>query len=245
MNDITFKINDFEGPLDVLLQLIAKHKQNICDIEIVSLVDQYLEFMDSLATSDFELQSEFLEMAARLVYIKVLSLLPENNEAQDLKKELEGSLVDYDRAKTAALHLGAKFCGYDVFVREPVKIPVDKTYCLKHDSQILCDAMVLLSNKPVEKKGVSADSFSKIVRHKTYSVQIKIVSLLRRLYNDKKARLDDFFEGQTRSERVAAFLAVLELTRAGRIVISQDNTEVYFNTAGKIPRHSAANKGEA
>lgn len=245
MNDITFKINDFEGPLDVLLQLISKHKQNICDIEIVLLVDQYLEFMDSLASSDFELQSEFLEMAARLVYIKVLSLLPENNEAEELKKELEGSLVDYDRAKTVALHLSAKFCGYDVFVREPAKIPIDKTYCLKHDVQVLCDAMSLFSAKSGEKKSVSADNFSKIVKHKTYSVQIKIVSLLRRLYNDKKASLDDFFAGQTRSERVAAFLAVLELTRAGRIVISDDNTEVYFNTSGKIPKHSAANKGDS
>lgn len=239
MNDITFKINDFEGPLDVLLQLISKHKQNICDIEIVSLVDQYLEFMDSLATSDFELQSEFLEMAARLVYIKVLSLLPENNEAEELKKELEGRLVDYDRAKTAALHLSRKFCGYDIFVREPVKVPVDNTYCLKHDAEILYDAMVLLSSRPAPKKSVSADNFSKIVKHKTYSVQIKIVSLLRRLYADKRALLDEFFEGQTRSERVAAFLAVLELTRAGRILISEDNTEVYFNTQGKVPRHAA------
>lgn len=239
MNDITFKINDFEGPLDVLLQLISKHKQNICDIEIVSLVDQYLEFMASLADSDFELQSEFLEMAARLVYMKVLSLLPENDEAEEMKKELEGRLVDYDRAKMAAYHLQSRFCGFDIFVREAVKIPVDNTYRLSHDAQILCDAMEMLSKRPVAKQEVSADNFSKIVKHKTYSVQIKIVALLRRLYSQKSARLDEFFVGQTRSEKVAAFLAVLELTRAGRILISEDNSEVYFNSSGKTLRHTA------
>ena len=114
MNDITFKVDNFEGPLDVLLQLIAKHKQNICDIEIVSLVDQYLAFMESLSDTDFELQSEFLEMAARLIYIKVMSLLPESNEAEEMKKELEGRLIDYDRAKMAALRLSKRFCGFDV-----------------------------------------------------------------------------------------------------------------------------------
>lgn len=239
MNDITFKVDNFEGPLDVLLQLIAKHKQNICDIEIVSLVDQYLAFMESLSDTDFELQSEFLEMAARLIYIKVMSLLPESNEAEEMKKELEGRLIDYDRAKMAALRLSKRFCGFDVFVRESVKIPVDNTYCLNHDAFLLRDAMEMLSKRPLPKKEVTADNFSKIVKHKTYSVQIKIVALLRKLYNCKRASLDEFFEGQSRSERVAAFLAVLELTRAGRICLNDDNTEVYFNTENKLPRHAA------
>ena len=87
---LNFKLDVFEGPLDLLLHLISKHKLNINDIEISKLLEQYLDVIAEMKMADLEVASEFLEMAARLVYIKTVSLLPRHEEAEDLKKELTG-----------------------------------------------------------------------------------------------------------------------------------------------------------
>jgi hypothetical protein len=73
----------FEGPLDLLLHLIQKHKLDIMDIEISLLLEQYLEYIEQLDYDDYEYAGEFLEMAARLIYIKTVSLLPKPEEAQE------------------------------------------------------------------------------------------------------------------------------------------------------------------
>ena len=74
MEPINFKLEVFEGPLDLLLHLISKHKLDIADIEISSLLEQYLAYIEQMKLADLEVASEFLEMAARLVYIKTVSL---------------------------------------------------------------------------------------------------------------------------------------------------------------------------
>lgn len=83
---ISFKLEVFEGPMDLLLRLISKHQLNIYDIEITSLLEQYLRYMDQCREQDLELAGEFLEMAARLIYIKTASLLPRPEEAQKKSK---------------------------------------------------------------------------------------------------------------------------------------------------------------
>ena len=85
----SFRLSEFEGPLDLLLHLIAKHKLDILDIEISELLRQYLAFIENRADQDLEVASEFLEMAARLVHIKTVMLLPRHEEeADDLKAKL-------------------------------------------------------------------------------------------------------------------------------------------------------------
>ena len=76
MESISFKLDVFEGPLDLLLHLITKHKLNIYDIEISKLLEQYLLYIEQAKEQDLEIAGEFLEMAARLIYIKTVSLLP-------------------------------------------------------------------------------------------------------------------------------------------------------------------------
>ena len=88
MDNISFKLDVFEGPLDLLLHLISKHKLNINDIEISKLLEQYLLYIEQAKEQDLELAGEFLEMAARLIYIKTVSLLPKPEEAEEIKKEL-------------------------------------------------------------------------------------------------------------------------------------------------------------
>ena len=86
MEAISYKLDVFEGPMDLLLHLISKHKLNIYDIPIIELVTQYVDYVKQMQEQDMYVASEFLEMAARLVYIKTVSLLPVYEEAEELKK---------------------------------------------------------------------------------------------------------------------------------------------------------------
>ncbi|MFR0736356.1 MAG: segregation and condensation protein A [Oscillospiraceae bacterium] len=108
---MSFKLEVFEGPLDLLLHLIAKHKLNINDIPIMILVEQYLNYISDMAEQDMEVAGDFLEMAARLIYIKTVSLLPRKEEAEALKKELEGRLIEYSLCKAAAEKMRAAYSG--------------------------------------------------------------------------------------------------------------------------------------
>ena len=125
---ITYKLENFEGPLDVLLNLITKHKLNIYDIEISKLLEQYLLFIEEAHIQNLELAGEFLEMAARLIYIKTAALLPKPEEAEQLKKELEGALIELSLCKLAAEVIAKMNVGGDVFVRQPMKIEVLRKY---------------------------------------------------------------------------------------------------------------------
>ena len=94
MEQITFVARDFEGPLDLLLYLIQKHKLNIMDIEISSLLTQYLAYMEERQTQNLELDSSFIEMAARLIQITTATLLPKHeDESQELKGQLPAELM--------------------------------------------------------------------------------------------------------------------------------------------------------
>ena len=107
MDQISYKLDVFEGPMDLLLSLIAKHKLNIYDIPIVELVDQYLDYVRRMQDEDMYVASEFLEMAARLVYLKTVSLLPVHEEADELKRELTGELIEYRDCKLMAEKLSS------------------------------------------------------------------------------------------------------------------------------------------
>lgn len=232
MEKITYKLEVFEGPLDVLLSLIAKHKLNIYDIEISKLLEQYLIFIEEAHKQNLELAGEFLEMAARLIYIKTAALLPKPEEAEQLKKELEGALIELSLCKLAAEALAKRNISSDIFVRRPMKIAADMTYSLVHDPQTLVTAYGGISVKKLkpENRRVNIESkINSVVKRRIVPVLTKVVHILRELYSTGSASMDKLYEGVTdRSARVATFLAVLELTRSGRITISEDNTLIFF-----------------
>lgn len=229
MEQISFKLEVFEGPLDLLLHLISKHKLNINDIPIAALLDQYLDYIGRMSEQNMEIAGEFLEMAARLVYIKTVSLLPQREEAEQLKKELQGRLIEYSLCKKAAETMRKRYIGNVFAVRSQLKVEFDNTYPLIHDPQELLDAYTKIQVKPPEEK-VKTEAFNTIVKKKIVSVTSKIIFVLRRLYKSGSCLMNGLFEGMTdRSERVAVFLAVLELTKSGRILLNDDNTVITFN----------------
>ena len=232
MESISFKLEVFEGPLDLLLSLIAKHKLNICDIEISKLLEQYLIYIDQAHEQNLELAGEFLEMAARLIYIKTAFLLPQPEEAEQMKRELVGALIEYSLCKVAAQRLSYSYIGGDIFVRSPMKIKADMTYTLVHDPERLAIAYSAISLKNIRSEHAKLhveNKINSVVKRRIVSVMTKVVHILRQLYESGEVYMDKLYEGVTdRSARVATFLAVLELTRHGRITISDDNMMIYF-----------------
>jgi len=230
MEKLSFKLEVFEGPLDLLLHLISKHKLNINDIEISKLLEQYLLYLEQCKEHDLELAGEFLEMAARLIYIKTLALLPAPEEEEEEKKALQGALIEYALCKKAAAALAEMYRGGDIFVRKQAKIETESVYQRVHEASVLAAAFNHISIKKIPRQETGPDErFKVIVKHRMYSVTVKVIKILKQLYREGTADMDGLYDGVTdRSERVATFLAVLELTKSGRIYISDDNMTISF-----------------
>lgn len=217
MEKLSYKLPVFEGPLDLLLYLIAKNKLDICDISIEELLGQYLEQIDTMKEQEMEVSSEFLEMAARLVYLKTVSLLPRHEEAEKLQQELTGQLLEYQECKRIAAQLAELF-SLDSFVREPMAIEPDRSYRRRHSPRELLAAYLSAAGRGRRFLPPPPESFSGIVTHRVVSVASRIVYVLRRLWKNRELAYSALFEEkQEKSDLVATFLAVLELVKDKRV----------------------------
>ena len=234
MSEVLYRLDGFEGPLDLLLFLIGKHKLNINDIQISLLLDQYLEYIDGLGDCDFEYAGDFLEMAARLILIKTLSLLPKHEEAEQLRRELQGRLIEYSMCKQAAAKLSESYVGIDIYVRRPTEPEADKVYHGFHEPYDLLLAYGGMNQKRLRSKPVEASVFSPIVSHKIASVATGIIAVLRRLYKTGRCSLKEVLDSKSgKSEKIAVFIAILELTKSGRVKIGEDNSTLTFDPSGR------------
>ena len=136
MEKLTFKVNEYEGPLDLILALLSKHQIGIYDINISDLLEQYMAYIRTLRENQMEVASEFLEMASRLVYIKTASLLPRYEKEEDPRAELVGQLLEYQSCKQAAALLRLRDTGWSVFTRAPMPLEIDPTYRRRHPISI-------------------------------------------------------------------------------------------------------------
>ena len=181
MEKISYKLDVFEGPMDLLLHLISKHKLNINDIPIFELVEQYTSYVRQMQEADMDVASEFLEMAARLVYIKTVSLLPVYEEAEQLKKELTGELLEYRDCKIMAGKLSEQAKGFDFYWREPEEIEQDHTYTRIHEPEELFKAYIAAVGRGKRKLPPPIDVFKAIVAKKIVSVGSKISVIFSKL----------------------------------------------------------------
>ena len=228
-NTLSYKLEGFEGPLDLLLQLIARNKLNIYDIELSVLIDQYLEQLALFKAEEMELASEFLEMASRLLYIKTVSLLPKHDEIVQLKEELTGALLEYMVCQQIARKLSEMQDGFDRFVRKPEELEFDKTYELTHSADVMYLSYLAAVGRGQRKLPPSTAPFTKIVAKKIVAVSTKIVFVMRNLWKGGSKKLSSLYKtARSRSEMVATFLAVLELCKANRVRVDGDaeNAEI-------------------
>lgn len=219
MEKLSYKLEAFEGPLDLLLHLISKHKLDILDIPIADLLEQYMEQIRSMQEQDMDVASEFLEMAARLVYIKTVSLLPKHEEAEELKQELTGQLLEYQECKKMAMKMADQF-EFNTYVREAMVIETNAVYKRNHTPQELFLAYQNAVGRGKRFMPPTMQAFSGIVTRRIVSVASKIIGVLRRLWKEKELPYQELFQqNQEKSELVATFLAVLELVKGKRIRI--------------------------
>lgn len=224
---LSYKLEGFEGPLDLLLQLIARNKLNIYDIPLLELIDQYLEQIRLLEEDQMEIGSDFLEMASRLLYIKTVSLLPKHEDVVKLKEELTGELLEYLVCQQMAKKLSEMQEGFNKFVRKPSEYDFDKTYELIHEKEDMYSAYLSAVGRGKRRMPVNDAPFRKIVAKKIVAVSTKIVFVIRNLFTGGKKSLNSLYKtAKSRSELVATFLAVLELCKANRVKVEGEGEEM-------------------
>ncbi len=206
--------------MDLLLQLIAKKKVSINDVPIMEIIEQFLDYVRQMQDDNLDVSSEFLEMAARLLYIKTVSLLPVHEEAEKLVEELRGELTEYQDCKMVAGKLQNQAKGFDFYSREPEEIEVDMTYTRIHEPFEIFKAYMAAVGKGKRKLPPPIEAFRGIVAHKIVSVSSRIGYIIDKFKSRKKQSFISFFEeSESRSEMVATFLALLAMAKAKRIQI--------------------------
>ena len=231
MEQISYKLEVFEGPLDLLLHLIEKNKLNIYDIQISELLTQYMEHINIMQEQNLDIAGEFLSMASRLVQIKSAMLLPKYDDGEKMREELSGELVEYRKCKEIAKILTENI-SFDSYCREPLKIKADMKYKRVHEASYLVGAYMLAVGRGKEKIPPSRDVFEGIVPRRVVSVSSKIIGVMRKLWNGKSMKYERVFDGATdKSELVAIFLAVLELIKGKRVEIEEVDGEFELKMA--------------
>ena len=223
MESLTFKIEDFEGPLDLLLHLISKNKMDLYDIPILELIQQYTALIEGWQNDHLDIASEFIDMAAQLVQMKSFLLLPRSEEAERMKEELQGQLIEYNTCKQIAKRMGEMAAEAECTVRGPMKVELDKSYTLLHDKELLRQAWYSLMGKNTRKAPPPREHFEPLVATPFVSVASRVVSVLRGMLKGRFHRLQELFGNrENKSESVATFLAVLELIHAGRLNVDEN-----------------------
>lgn len=217
---LTFKIEDFEGPLDLLLYLVGKNKMNLYDINIMELIDQYTATIRNLQDNRIEVASEFIDMAAHLVQMKSALLLPRSPEAERMKAELTGRLIEYSACKEVAAKLGSRARDLYTAVRQPMPLVGAAEYTRRHDPNLLVTAWFSLMGRSLRKRKPTQDRFEPLVTAPFVSVSSRVSHMLRGLLKGTLRKMNQLFSPEdSRSTHVATFLALLELIRAGRVKV--------------------------
>lgn len=232
MDAVTYRLDQFEGPLDLLLTLIQKNKVNITDIPISLICDQYVEYIAEAQKLDMEVASEFIVMASELMLIKSRMLLPRDEEdEEDPRATLTDALLRYQQAKEAVAKLTPLYAYYGGrMVKDTDEISVDKTFVADQEVTDLCAAIrrIIAYNNALEKAATTA--FKPMISKPIIPVEIKIVSIIKALETRGVATLDDLIMNEASlPDLIASFLGVLELVKIRKLLIADMDGETADN----------------
>lgn len=225
----TLKLDNFEGPFDLLFHLFEKNKVDIYDIPINEITDQYLDYLYAMQQLDLEVASEFLVMAATLLHIKSKTLLPDKKEQKeeelDPREELVRRLIEYKRYKefTTELRQMEKMWDRVVFrLPESLDIPA-REEILEIDPQILRQQYLKLLIENKKKINVGAKNITKLIEHEKVSLKSKMREVIKQLINKFSFKFSELFSLKIKSktEVVTGFMAILELAKMKKVRIEQ------------------------
>ena len=225
MTELTYRLDMFEGPLDLLLTLISKNKVKITDIPIAMICDQYMQYIEEAQNMDLDIASEFIVMASELMLIKSRMLLPhEEGTENDPRREIADALALYQQAKLAVNTLRPM---YDEFSGRYVKgtddVPPEKGLPLNMDTALITKALsaILRRMKIANATRTPTELVNPLIKHKVVSVEEKIEEMCITLEEVGEATLYDLLAvAESRAELVARFMGILELIKLNRIMIT-------------------------
>lgn len=219
-------LEDFDGPLDVILLLLSKNKIEIQDISITSILEQYLSYLDEMKRMDMEIASEFIAMASHLMLLKTRMVLSEEDrQAQEEMEELIASLearqrqASFRRVQSVLPWMeGAWQRGNAFWSKGPEAKFTQRVYRYQHRPEELLRALGAWQAKQRKALPPPLEAFQGVVRPEPYRVERKTEELLARLHREGTLRWEDIVRtSESKSEVTAAFLALLELCRRGNI----------------------------
>ncbi|MBQ8356446.1 MAG: segregation/condensation protein A [Clostridia bacterium] len=224
MENMTYKLSDFEGPLDLLIALIEKNKMNILDISISTICDQYLEFLNQAQAMDMEIATEFLNMASQLMVWKSAELIPHEEEAEKPPRfDLSDILIRHQHAKEAAPKMHPLYAYYsNRMVKDTDEIAPDKTYVADQQVTDLITAVRRI-NAYRDSMERAKTNFTPMVSKPIVPVEGKIVIILNTLATFGTATLRELLiDAPSLADMIASFMGVLELIKVRKILIEEN-----------------------
>ncbi len=227
-NKYELKLDNFEGPLDLLVHLIEKNKMDIYDVKLIDITDQYLEYINEMERQNLDVTSEFLVIASTLVYLKSKELLPKevDNEAELTEEELLHRIIEYKRYKDISMKFKEMYLENNKrFFKLPDKVilpkqMIDRQY---ESSKLFEHYKRLLENQEV-KMNKNVENIEKIAIRDTYTVTSKVKEIFKVLSKKPRFVFGKLFSVKTKpkEEVITAFTGVLELTRKDKVTTSQE-----------------------
>lgn len=227
-NKYAIKLQNFEGPLDLLCHLIDKNKMNICDIKISEITDQYIEYLNKMEQMNLEITSEFLIMASTLLYLKSKSLLPsiEEDEKEISEEELIRRIIEYKKYKEISKKLNEYYKENSKrFFKLPDKIELPKQKLeLEYSKDIIVQLYKDAIDRNSKRLNQNAKNIEKIAIVENYTVSSKVKEMLKVLIKQKKFIFNKLFsiKKKNKQEVVTAFSGLLELSRRSKVSTNQE-----------------------
>lgn len=227
-NKYAIKINNFEGPLDLLCHLIDKNKMDIYDIQISEIADQYIEYINAMEEANLEVTSEFLVMASTLLLIKSKGLLPTQveNEEELTEEQLIERIIEYKKYKDITTKLKENYQEFSKrFFKfaEIIELPKQKLE-VDYDKEVLPQIYQSIIQRNNEKVNTNAKNIEKIAITETYTVGNKVKEMFRELMRKPKFVFNKLYSLSkcNKQEVVTAFTGLLELSRRSKVVTTQE-----------------------
>ena len=224
----SIKIDNFEGPLDLLCFLIDKNKMNIYDVNLTEITDQYIEFLDAMEEMNLEIASEFIVMASTLLYLKSKKLLPKQEEEEEeiTEEELIRRIIEYKKFKEISKTLKENYKIYsNRFYKgqEEIKLPKQKLE-KDYEPEKISEVYRLLIERNSVKINQNAKNIEKIALVDKYTVAEKVKEMYKILIKQKKFIFNKLFtiNKKEKQEVVTAFSGLLEMSRRSKVETSQE-----------------------
>ena len=227
-NKYALKLDNFEGPLDLLCHLIDKNKVDIYDINIADIADQYIDYINKMEEMNLEIASEFLLMASTLVYLKSKELLPKesDDEAELTEEELIARIIEYKRYKEITKTLrefyatNSKRC---YRIPETIELPKQKLE-REYSADLITEKYKRLIEIAQVKINQNAKNIEKIAIIEQFTVASKVKDMFRALVKNKSFVFNKLFsiKEKSRPEVVTAFSGLLELSRRSKVTTEQE-----------------------